>query len=241
MTAAEVGLPASIRACLFDLDGVLTKTQLVHGTAWKQLFDGFLFGWYGAGYSPFTDDDYRRYVDGRRRRDGVHTFLVSRGIELTAEEEATIAETKDVLVVDRLREFGVDRYEDAVAYLRAVGAAGLRRAVVTASRHGEEVLRAAGLEHDFELRVDGVVAGDKHLPSKPAPDTYLYAARLLGLEPAACAVFEDALAGVEAGRAGGFGWVVGVDRVNGSDHAEDLRAHGADVVVSDLGELHRNA
>jgi beta-phosphoglucomutase-like phosphatase (HAD superfamily) len=235
MSPARLGLPAGIRACLFDLDGVLTATQLVHARAWKELFDGFLRGWDGEGFAPFTDDDYRLYVDGRRRRDGVHTFLVSRGIALTDAEEATIAHAKDVLVVERLRHFGVERYEGSVAYVQAAGAAGLRRAVVSASRHGEEVLRAARLEDEFELRVDGVVAGEEHLRSKPAPDMYLYAARRLGEAPAACAVFEDALVGVEAGRAGGFGFVVGIAR--GTADPAELVARGADIAVADLAEL----
>jgi beta-phosphoglucomutase family hydrolase len=235
---SRLGLPPEIRACLFDLDGVLTRTELVHAAAWKEVFDAFLLARAeadGGEFVPFDADvEYRAYVDGKRRRDGVRSFLAARGIELAEDEAAALAKAKDARVLAVVRSDGVERYERSIGYLHAVAAAGLRRAVVSASRHCREVLRAAGIEDLFELRVDGVVAERDGLRGKPAPDTYLAAARGLGVDPPACAVFEDALAGVEAGRAGGFGFVVGVDRTG---RADELRAHGADVVVADLGDL----
>ena len=238
MTASGLGLPPAIRACLFDLDGVLTRTETVHAAAWKQVFDRFLRARAQTGGDPFVPFDaeaeYHEHVDGKRRRDGVRSFLASRGIRVPEDEILALAEAKDALVGETIRHDGVERYERSVEYVRAVAAAGLRRAVVSASRHCPEVLRAAGIEELFELRVDGVIADRERLRGKPAPDTYLAAARGLGIAPSACAVFEDALAGVEAGRAGRFGFVVGIDRAG---QADALRAHGADVVVSDLGQL----
>jgi beta-phosphoglucomutase family hydrolase len=228
VTVTRLGLPPEIRACLFDLDGVVTDTASVHAAAWTTVFSDLGFG----------PDDYLRYVDGRRRRDGAVAFLASRGLSLPEPELQALVERKDALVLEAIRRDGVRRYEGAVAYLRATAAAGLRRAVVSASRHCGEVLRAARIESLFEVRVDGIVAAEQHLQGKPAPDTFLYAARELGAEPAACAVFEDALSGVEAGRAGAFGFVVGVDRAG---QADELREHGADVVVLDLDDLrHRS-
>jgi beta-phosphoglucomutase family hydrolase len=238
MSDPGLGLPSAIRACLFDLDGVLTRTEVVHAAAWKQVLDAFLHeqaARSGATFVPFdVDSDYRAYVDGKRRRDGVRSFLAARGIELPEDEVRALAEAKDALVLEAIRRDGVERYEESVDYVRAVADAGLRRAVVSASRHCADVLRAAEIEELFELRVDGVVADREELQGKPAPDTFLAAARGLGVAPAEAAVFEDALAGVEAGRAGGFGYVVGVDRVG---HAEALREHGADIVVDDLSAL----
>ena len=233
--------------CLFDLDGVLTQTALVHNAAWKQTFDVFLQEWSARHALPFvpfdSGDDYHRYVDGRQRADGVRTFLASRGIILPegTPDDATDAETvngignrKNVLVLQKIAEGAVQVYPGSVDYLRAVTEAGLRRAVVSASANCKDVLEAAGITQYLEARVDGVVAREEGLPGKPAPDTFLYGAKLLGVEPENCAVFEDALAGVEAGRAGGFGIVIGVDRVG---QADALRAHGADIVVQDLAEL----
>jgi beta-phosphoglucomutase family hydrolase len=238
MSDPGLGLPSAIRACLFDLDGVLTRTEVVHAAAWKQVLDAFLREQAArsrAAFVPFdADADYRAYVDGKRRRDGVRSFLAARGIRLSEDEVRALAEAKDALVLEAIRRDGVERYEESVDYVRAVADAGLRRAVVSASRHCADVLRAAEIEELFELRVDGVVADREQLQGKPAPDTFLAAARGLGVAPAEAAVFEDALAGVEAGRAGGFGYVVGVDRVG---HAEALREHGADVVVDDLSAL----
>ena len=231
---SRLGLPDGIRACLFDLDGVLTDTAAVHRAAWREVFDALLAA---RGLPPFTDEDYLRYVDGRQRRDGVRDFLASRAIVLNegsprdppeADTVAGVGNRKNVLLLDRLAREGVEVIPGSTDYLRAVRAAGIRTAVVTSSANGEAVIRAAGLEDLVEVRVDGVVAQQEGLPGKPAPDTFLAAARRLGVQPASAAVFEDALAGVAAGRAGGFGFVVGVDR---GDQADALRANGADVVV----------
>lgn len=239
-------VPPGIAACLFDLDGVLTQTAKVHSAAWKSMFDAFLREHAertGEPFRPFEERDYAEHVDGRLRLDGVRAFLASRGIELPegAPADAPEADTvhglgtrKNELVLELIRRDGVDVYEGSVRFLEAVREAGLRRAVVSASKNCREVLAAAGIEGLFEARVDGVVAAERRLRGKPAPDTFLAAAALLGVEPGRAAVLEDAEAGVEAGRAGGFGWVVGVDRTG---HADALLAHGADVVVRDLDEL----
>jgi beta-phosphoglucomutase family hydrolase len=242
-----LGLPDAVRACLFDLDGVLTQTAKVHAAAWKEMFDAYLqerAGRMGERYVPFDKlKDYDEYVDGKPRYDGVRSFLASRGIELPEGEstdppgEETVrglGNRKNELVLELLRRDGVEAYEGSVRYVEAARDAGLRRAVVSSSANTKDVLAAAGIDGLFEAVVDGVVADREHLAGKPAPDTYLAGARALGVEPAEAAVFEDALAGVEAGRAGRFGCVVGVDRVG---QAEALRQHGADVVVKDLAEL----
>jgi beta-phosphoglucomutase family hydrolase len=243
----SLGLPPAVSACLFDLDGVLTPTAAVHAAAWREMFDGFLrehAARTGRPFVPFDPAaDYDEYVDGRARADGTRSFLRSRGISLPegTEGDPAVADTveglsarKDEVFLRRVRRDGVRPYEGSVRYLRAARDAGLRRAVVSSSRHCAEILAAAGIEDLIEERVDGVVAAAEKLPGKPAPDTYLAAARRLGVAPAAAAVFEDALAGVAAGRAGNFGYVVGVDRVG---QAGALRAHGADVVVEDLADL----
>ncbi|MER7818049.1 beta-phosphoglucomutase family hydrolase [Streptomyces sp. NPDC096153] len=242
-----LGLPDHVRTCLFDLDGVLTRTAKVHAAAWKEMFDDFLrrrADREGAVFVPFDAvRDYDEYVDGRPREDGVRTFLASRGVELPegAPDDPPGRETvnglgtrKNALVLRRIREDGVEAYEGSVAYVHAVRDAGLRTAVVSSSANCRDVLAAAGIEDLFDERVDGIVAHEQGLHGKPAPDTYLAAARALGAAPRDAAVFEDALAGVEAGRAGSFGLVVGVDRTG---QAEELRRHGADVVVDDLAEL----
>jgi beta-phosphoglucomutase family hydrolase len=239
-----LGLPDPIRACLFDLDGVLTPTASIHAAAWKEMFDEFLAGYQGPGFRPFdANEEYDRYVDGRPRADGTRTFLAARGITLPEGEPDDapgaptiegLSKRKDGLFSGIVHEQGVKPYPGSVRYLEAVRAAGLRTAVVSSSAHCAEIVRAAGIEHLLEVRVDGIVARERKLPGKPAPDTFRYAAQLLGVESPAAAVFEDALAGVEAGKAGGFGNVVGVDRVG---QAEALRGHGADVVVRDLAEL----
>jgi beta-phosphoglucomutase family hydrolase len=242
-----LGLPPHVTACLFDLDGVLTQTALVHNAAWKQTFDTFLQTWYaqhGQAFVPFDPGaDYHEYVDGRPRADGVRTFLASRGITVPegspddgpdAETVNGIGNRKNELVLRKIAEGAVQVYAGSVEYLHAVKAAGLRRAVVSASANCKDVLEAAGITDLIEARVDGLTARERHLPGKPAPDTFLYGAQLLDTPPEKCAVFEDALAGVAAGRAGGFGIVVGVDRVG---QAEALAANGADVVVQDLSEL----
>ncbi len=242
-----LGLPDGTRACLFDLDGVLTKTAVVHNAAWKEMFDAYLrerSRRTGEPFVPFDPGrDYDEYVDGKPRADGTRSFLASRGIELPegSDDDPPGAETihglgtrKNEIVLRRIREDGVEAYESSVRYVRAARDAGLRRAVVSSSANCRDVLVAAGIEDLFEARIDGVVAGREHLRGKPAPDTFLAAARALGLGPQEAAVFEDALAGVEAGRAGRFRFVVGVDRTG---QADALKKHGADVVVADLAEL----
>ena len=239
-----LGLPDGITACLFDLDGVLTQTAKVHAAAWKQTFDEYLRQRDGDGFKEFDEvKDYDEYVDGKPRYDGVRSFLQSRGIELpegnpddppTAETICGIGNRKNDLVQKLISEQGVEAYDGSVRYVRAARDAGLRRAVVSSSANCQEVLIAAGIEDLFEARIDGLVADEQHLKGKPAPDTFLAGARALGVEPAQAVVFEDALAGVQAGRDGHFGYVVGVDRTG---QAQALREHGATVVVEDLGEL----
>jgi beta-phosphoglucomutase family hydrolase len=242
-----LGLPDGIRGCLFDLDGVLTKTAVVHAAAWKEVFDEFLGAWSRQSGKPFVPfdavKDYDAYVDGKPREDGARSFLASRGIELPegrqddppdAETVLGLSRKKDTVFERLLRSDGVEVYPGSVQYLHAVRAAGLHRAVVSSSAHCQQVLAAAGIEDLFEARIDGIVAARDRLRGKPAPDTYLAGARALGVEPAQAVVYEDALAGVAAGRAGKFGYVVGVDRVG---QADALREHGADVVVTDLAQL----
>jgi beta-phosphoglucomutase family hydrolase len=244
---SKLKLPAAITALLFDLDGVLTKTAAVHAKAWKQMFDDFLkrrAEKEGGEFVPFdSGEDYNEYVDGKPRYDGVRDFLASRKIELPegAEDDPADAETvcglgnrKNDLVLELIERDGVEAFEGSLRFVRLAGEAGLHRAVVSSSANTKAVLETVGIEDLFEARVDGVVASAEKLKGKPAPDTYLAGARALGVEPAQAAVFEDAVSGVEAGRAGNFGLVVGVDRVH---HADALREHGADIVVSDLSEL----
>jgi beta-phosphoglucomutase family hydrolase len=243
-----IGLPDNVRACLFDLDGVLTRTATVHAAAWKEMFDGYLreraartTGEEFVSFDPVAD--YARYVDGKPRYDGVRSFLTARSIELPegepgdppgAETVRGLGNRKNELVLRMIREGGVETYEGSVRYLEAARDASLRRAVVSSSANTRDVLVAAGIEGFFEARIDGVVAEREGLKGKPAPDTFLAGARALDVAPGETAVFEDALAGVAAGRAGGFACVVGVDRVG---QAEALREHGASIVVSDLSEL----
>jgi len=228
-------LPDGIVACLFDLDGVLTETAKVHAAAWKQTFDDELAKREGPSFTPFdAHDDYDRYVDGKPRYDGVRSFMTSRGYDLGKEELHRIGDRKNELVVRLIHEQGVDAFPGSVRFLRAVADAGLHRAVVSSSANCRDVLRAAGIEDMFETRVDGVTIQSEQLAGKPAPDSYLAAARKLGVEPGQAAVFEDALSGVEAGRAGRFGYVVGVNR---ADQADALRELGADIVVDDLADL----
>jgi beta-phosphoglucomutase family hydrolase len=242
-----LGLPEGIRACLFDLDGVLTRTAEVHAAAWKQMFDAYLqerATKTGQANPPFDiEKDYDEYVDGKPRADGVRSFLESRAITLPegtpddppeAETVNGLGNRKNVIVLRLIRQQGVKPYEGSVRYLKAAAGAGLKRAVVSSSANCRDVLKAAGIEDHFDAVIDGIVAQRQHLAGKPAPDTFLAAARAVGVEATACAVFEDALAGVAAGKAGGFGHVVGVDRVG---QAAALAAHGADVVVQDLAEL----
>jgi beta-phosphoglucomutase family hydrolase len=242
-----LGLPDGVTACLFDLDGVLTQTAKVHAAAWKQMFDAYLRERAERTGEPFVAfdpvRDYDEYVDGKPRDEGVRSFLASRQIELPeggpqdapeAETVHALGDRKNRIVLELIRKDGVEPYEGSVRYVHAARDAGLRRAVVSSSTNCRDVLHAAGIEDLFEAVVDGVVAEREHLRGKPAPDTFLAGARALDVEPAQAAVFEDALAGVEAGHAGHFGVVVGVDRVG---QADALKEHGADVVVRDLAEL----
>jgi beta-phosphoglucomutase family hydrolase len=242
-----LGLPASVHACLFDLDGVLTQTATVHAAAWKDMFDAYLRARSlrtGEAFVAFDRVlDYDTYVDGKPRADGTRAFLQSRGITLPegtaddppeAETVRGLGNRKNELVLERLRTDGVKVYPGSLRYLQAVREAGLRRAVVSSSANTHAVLEAAGIAEYFDTVVDGLVAEREGLKGKPAPDTYLAGARALGVVAAEAAVFEDALAGVAAGRAGSFGHVVGVDRAG---QREALRRHGADIVVNDLAEL----
>lgn len=242
-----LGLPIGVRACLFDLDGVLTQTAKIHAAAWKEAFDGYLreralrIGERFVSFDPVAD--YDEYVDGKPRYDGVRSFLAARDIDLPEGDEGDpqhaetvhgLGNRKNEIVQRMIRDEGVEAYEGSVRYVRAAREAGLRRAVVSSSSNCREVLVSAGIEDLFELRIDGVFAEREHLKGKPAPETYVAGARALGVAPGQAAVFEDALAGVAAGRAGGFACVVGVDRVG---QADELREHGANIVVSDLAEL----
>lgn len=242
-----LGLPEGVHACLFDLDGVLTDTASVHKRAWKTMFDDYLRRRDGDSFTPFDlDHDYLTYVDGKRREDGVRAFLNSRGIDLPdgdpddppeAETVEGLGNRKNEMFQQVLHTDGVEVFEGSRRYLAAVAGAGLGVAVVSSSANTREVLEVTGLARYVAQRVDGVTLREEHLPGKPAPDSFLRAAQLLDVEPAAAAVFEDALAGVAAGRAGDFGCVVGVDRVG---QADELRSHGADIVVSDLADLLRD-
>jgi beta-phosphoglucomutase family hydrolase len=242
-----LGLPDHVTACLFDMDGVLTRTAVVHAAAWKQTFDELLRARAdrdGKQFVPFDDhDDYDEYVDGKTRADGIRSFLGSRGITLPEGDEDDppdaltvngVGNRKNALVLASIHHDGVAPYDGSVRYLHAARDAGLRRAVVSASANAADVLASAGLSDLIEVRVDGVVVADRGLPGKPAPDTYLAAAEMLGVDPAHAAVFEDALSGVQAGAAGHFGAVIGVDRVG---QADALRSHGATRVVEDLADL----
>jgi beta-phosphoglucomutase family hydrolase len=229
-----LGLPDDIKALLFDMDGVLTQTAKVHAAAWKQMFDEYLRE-RGKGDEPFAlPRDYEEHVDGKPRYDGVRDFLVSRGIEPDDDLVKQLGDRKNDLVQALIRKDGVETYDGSVRYVHAARDAGLKTAVVSSSKNTPEILEAAGIADLFDDVVDGHAVEDRGMKGKPAPDTFLAAARELGVEPAQAAVFEDALAGVEAGRAGDFGHVVGVDR---GGEANALLEHGADVVVADLAEL----
>ena len=237
-----LGLPDGVTACLFDMDGVVTKTAVVHAAAWKQMFDEFLQT--QPGQAPFDSvKEYDEYVDGKPRLEGTKSFLESRHINLPTGDPSDkpgahtvygLSNRKNELVLEVLKRDGVEVYPGSRRYIDAVRAAGLKTAIVSSSANTEAVLAAGGVADLFDVRVDAGVAKERGLHGKPAPDTFLEAARMLGVEPANAAVFEDALAGVAAGRAGKFGLVVGVDRVG---QADGLREHGADVVVKDLADL----
>ncbi|MFJ9729509.1 HAD family hydrolase [Streptomyces sp. NPDC101209] len=239
-----LGLPDTVRACLFELDGVITDTAALHATTWKGVFDAVLRQHEGDGFRPFAaETDYRDLVDGRPQADGVRSFLSSRGIELPEGDPGSppsldtvhgLARWKDDLFGQRIREGGFEVCRDTMEYLVKAREHGLLTAVVTSSAHCREILRAADAETLFDAWIDGTVAATRGLRGKPYPDTFLAAARDLGQRTSECAVFEDALAGMDAGRSGHFGWVVGVDRVG---HGDALYTHGADIVVADLACL----
>jgi beta-phosphoglucomutase family hydrolase len=242
-----LGLPPTCQACLFDLDGVLTDTASVHTRAWTSTFDAFLRGraeQTGEPFTPFDPHaDYLAHVDGRPRQDGVREFLRSRGIDLPEGDPDDPPDRETVWGVGNrkneefqrtLREDGVLVFEGSRRYLEAVRDAGLHVAVVSSSANTADVLEVTGLAQFVHCRVDGVTLREEGIAGKPAPDSFLRAAEILGVDATAAAVFEDALSGVQAGRAGGFGCVVGVDRAG---HADALRENGADVVVQDLEEL----
>jgi beta-phosphoglucomutase family hydrolase len=242
-----LGLPDTVRGLLFDLDGVLTQTAKVHAAAWKHMFDDYLRARSQRDHTKFVPfdahDDYDTYVDGKPRADGTRSFLASRGIELPegaaddgpdVESIVGLGNRKNQLVLQMIHDEGVEPYPGSVRYLQAVRAANLPHAVVSSSTNCHDVLVAAGIADYFDHEIDGHVAEQQHLHGKPAPDTYLAGAKLIGVEPSAAAVFEDALAGVASGKAGGFGTVVGVDRVGQHDA---LLQNGATMVVDDLGDL----
>ena len=242
-----LGLPDSVTACLFDLDGGLTQTAKVHAAAWKQMFDEYLrrrAEQRGEKFIPFDEvRDYDEYVDGKPRYDGVRSFLESRHIDVPqgtpddppdAETIDGLGNRKNEIVLKMIHDHGVEPYEGSVRYVKAARDAGVRRAVVSSSTNCRDVLTAAGMLDLFEEIIDGHTTEREHLNGKPAPDTYLAGARAVGVGPDQAAVYEDALAGVESGRAGNFAFVVGVDRAG---QADALKAHGADVVVKDLSEL----
>jgi len=239
-------IPPSITAFIFDTDGVVTRTATVHAAAWKALFDSFLrvrAAAAGMAFVPFSDEDYRRYVDGRARYDGVAGFLESRGIVLPRghaddpPESCTVCglgNRKNEVFVAEVLEHGVDAFDSTLAFVRALHEQGVRTAVVSASENCQAVLDSAGASELFEVRVDGLDAIDLGLAGKPDPALFLEAARRLDVAPAEAAVVEDAIAGVQAARRGGFGLIVGVDRTGDS---ESLAGNGADVVVPDLAYL----
>jgi beta-phosphoglucomutase family hydrolase len=223
-----LGLPPNIVACLFDLDGVITQTAKQHAQAWKETFESVL-------HVPFDAvKDYDEYVDGKPREEGVRSFMEAKGLTPDDATVARIAQQKDQRFLQLIHAQGVQTYPGTIRYVEAARKLGKKLAVVSSSRHTTEVLRAARLEHTFDAQVDGIVAEREHLRGKPAPDTYLEAARMLHTPPANAAVYEDALAGVEAGRSGHFGRVIGVDRAG---QRGALLKHGADLVVGDLEEL----
>jgi beta-phosphoglucomutase family hydrolase len=241
------GLPDGVSACLFDMDGVVTQTAVLHAAAWKEMFDEFLRARAestGTQFVPFDPHaEYDAYVDGKPRLDGTRSFLESRGIELpegTPDDPPGtptlygLSNRKNNLVLAKIAAGGVQVYPGSITYIRSVKDKGISTAVVSASANTVQVLKSAGIENLFDTRIDGVIAKQRGLRGKPAPDTFLAAAEALGRSAKQAAVFEDAQAGVAAGRAGGFALVVGVDRVG---HAQALLEHGADIVVKDLADL----
>jgi beta-phosphoglucomutase family hydrolase len=222
----SLGLPEKITALLFDLDGVLTSTAVLHRKAWRQTFEDM--------GQPFSEQDYLAYVDGKPRYDGVRSFLASRGLTPPEEEIRRIGDLKNDLVNRIIDEEGISPYPASVRYLQAARQAGLPIGVVTSSANAMRVLRAGELLDYVDALVDGNVITTSNLRGKPAPDSFLEGARRLRTAPENAAVFEDALAGVAAGHEGAFGFVVGVNR---GDQADALKAGGAEVVVDELDEL----
>jgi beta-phosphoglucomutase family hydrolase len=242
-----LGLPDGVTACLFDMDGVVTQTATVHAAAWKEMFDDFLRGYAertGTKFVPFDPRrEYAAYVDGKPRLEGTRSFLASRGIDLPEGKPDDppgtqtlygLSNQKNDLVLAKIAAGGVQVYEGSIAYIKAVRDKGIATAIVSASANTVQVLNSAGIAGLFDVRIDGVVAQQRGLRGKPAPDTFLAAAEALHVPAAHAVVFEDAQAGVAAGHAGHFALVVGVDRVG---QAAELREHGADIVVEDLSEL----
>ncbi len=242
-----LGLPDGVKACLFDMDGVVTQTATVHAAAWKEMFDDFLRGYAertGTKFVPFDPHhEYAAYVDGKPRLEGTRSFLASRGIDLPEGKPDDppgtqtlygLSNQKNDLVLAKIAAGGVQVYEGSIAYIKAVRDKGIATAIVSASANTVQVLNSAGIAGLFDVRIDGVVAQQRGLRGKPAPDTFLAAAEELHVPAAHAVVFEDAQAGVAAGHAGHFALVVGVDRVG---QAAELREHGADIVVKDLSEL----
>lgn len=235
-----------LEAVVFDMDGVVTDTARSHAVSWAEMFNDFLATRpesHGESLQPFTRDDYLTYIDGKPRYDGVRSFLESRGITLPegSPEDPAEAETvcglgnrKNEVFLQILRRGGAVPYPSTVQLIERLRKRGIATAVISSSRNAEEVLVSAGVRDLFPVKVDGVDSSELNLAGKPMPDIFLEAARRLGVPARQTAVVEDAVSGVEAGRRGGFGLVIGVDR---ADHAEALAAGGADVVVADLGEL----
>ena len=234
-------------AVLFDLDGVITNTANLHAACWKEMFDEYLAKrarQSGEAFRPFDIVvDYRLYVDGKPRFDGVRDFLASRGIQLAegspddtpqAETVGGLGNRKNDLVHNAIESVGVEPYEGSVRFIHELRRDGFKIAVVTSSQNCDSVLESANLDAVFEVRVDGNLIETQHLNGKPVPDTFLMAAKLLAVEPSRAVVVEDAISGVQAGAAGNFGLVIGVAR---KDNAEELQHHGAHLVVNDLGEL----
>jgi alpha,alpha-trehalase len=238
--AAVVISPDQYDGVIFDMDGVVTDTASVHAAAWRRMFDEFLAG-RAAGPDEdrgrFTPGDYREFVDGKPRYDGVSAFLAARGIRVDPGTIRELGDRKDGYFHKLIASDGVRAYGSTVALIRALSDCGIRVGVISASKNSFAVLAAAGVENLFDVRVDGVVMEDLGLPGKPDPAIFLEAARRLDVRPDRAVVVEDALAGVTAGRRGGFGLVIGVDRTG---HADDLSLHGADVVVKDLTEVEVN-
>ncbi|MFD4628366.1 HAD family hydrolase [Streptomyces sp. NPDC058284] len=227
----------SMEAVVLDTDGVITDSARVHATAWKTAFDVYL-NERQAGQRPFdAHDDYLRYVDGKSRHDGALAFLDSRGLDPAEDDVLAVTADKEALFTNQLREHGIDAYPGTIRLLHVLRSAGIPRAAASASRHAPELLDHAGVRDLFDTLVDGAEAARLNLPGKPDPALFLEAARRLGVPAARTAVVEDALAGVEAGRRGGFGLVIGVDRARTPATRAALLDHGADIVVDDLADL----